>query len=207
MTTKRNNIRGANRRVTQNKSPSQGQALSYELMKCPVYKPIYQFSRVIEEAYDIITDGVNPSLGALTFRLISLPSYTNFTNLFDLYRITKVQIDWVPEYTELTDAALVSNAVNVRFNTAVDISDATIPANVDSILQYQQLSSTGITKPHSRTFAPAMLMGGLVPCSCWLPTSASSEAHYGLKYAIPATGVAMIFRSRVKLWVECANVN
>jgi len=176
-------------------------------MKCPVYKPIYRFSRVIEGAYDIVTDGVNPSLGALTFRLVSVTNYTNFTNLFDLYRIAKVQIDWVPEYTELTDAALVSNGVNVRFNTAIDVTDASIPSSVDAVLQYQQLSSTGITKPHSRSFAPAMLMGGVVPCSCWLPTTASNEAHYGLKYAIAETGTPMTFRSRVKLWIECANVN
>lgn len=178
-----------------------------QVMKCPVYRPVYKFSRVIEERFDISTDGINPSLTAFVFTLDTLPDYTDFTRLFDMYRITKVEIDWVPEYTELTDAALVSNAVNVRFNSTVDLTDASAPASVDEVLQYQQLLSSGITKPHKRVWQPTFLMGGFVPCSCWLPTSAPSERHYGLKVAIPPTGVAMTFRSRCRLFVECSNVN
>ena len=149
-------------------------------MKCPVYRPVYKFSRVVEGVFDISTDGINPSLSAYVFRLDSLPDYTDFTRLFDMYRITKVEIDWVPEYTELTDAALVSNAVNVRFNSTVDLTDASAPASVDEVLQYQQLLSSGITKPHKRVWQPTFLMSGFIPCSCWLPTSAPSERHYGL---------------------------
>ena len=178
-----------------------------QVMKCPVYRPVYKFSRVVEGVFDISTDGINPSLLAYVFRLDTLPDYTDFTRLFDMYRITKVEIDWVPEYTELTDAALVSNAVNVRFNSTVDLTDASAPASVDEILQYQQLLSSGITKPHKRVWQPTFLMGGYVPCSCWLPTSAPSERHYGLKVAIAPTGVAMTFRSRCRLCVECSNVN
>ena len=108
----------------------------------------------------------------------------------------------------MTDAALVSNAVNVRFNSAVDISDSSAPASVDEVLQYQQLVSTGITKVHKRSWRPTIPMteGGL-PCYCWVPTSDPSHKHYALKVAIPPTGVAMTFRSRVKLYVECADVN
>lgn len=176
-------------------------------MRCPVYRPVYKFHRTIEEAFDLTCDGINPTLGAFTFSLSQVPNSTNFTNLFDVYRITKVKVDWIPEYTELTDAALVSNAVNVRFNTAIDLTDSSVPADVDTVLTYQQLHSTGITKPHSRQWVPTFLMGGLVPCTCWLPTSAPTQAHYGLKYGIPPTGVEMILRSRMKLWIECANVN
>lgn len=207
MTAKQAKRSAVNRRASQKKSPEKSGQVSTEVMRTPVYRPIYKFTRSIEEAYDIICDGTNPSLGAMSFNLATVPSASNFTNLFDMYRITKIKIDWVPEYTELSDAALVSNAVNVRFNTAIDLSDTGVPADVDIVLTYQQLHSTGITKPHSRTWVPVFLMGGLVPCACWLPTSASSQAHLGLKYGIPPTGVAMTLRSRVKLWIECANVN
>lgn len=209
--TAKNKSKGARRGVTKIKSPSDGPSngrqLGTQIMKCPVYRPVYKFNRVVEERYDIATDGINPSLNAFVFTLDQLPDYTDFTRLFDMYRITKVEIDWVPEYTELTDAALVSNAVNVRFNSTVDLSDAASPASVDEVLQYQQLISTGITKAHKRSWVPTFLMGGLVPCTCWLPTSSPSERHYGLKVAIPPTGVAMTFRSRCRLYVECANVS
>jgi hypothetical protein len=206
--TKGQNKRGASRRVSQNKSSGQQQQqMSNQVMKCPVYRPVYKFNRVVEGIYDIATTGISPTIGAWEFRLDTLPGYTDFTNLFDMYIIKKVEIDWLPEYTELTDAALVSNAVNVRFNTAIDISDGGSPATVDEVLEYATVQSTGITKPHKRVFTPSFLMGGLVPCNCWLPTTASSERHYSVKYGIPPTGVAMVFRSRCRLYVECANVN
>jgi len=177
-------------------------------MKCPVYRPVYKFTRTIESsAFDVVCDGINPTLSGFIFQLSQLPNSTDFTNLFDMYRITKIKIDWVPEYTELTDAAPLSNAVNVRFNSVIDLTDNLAPASVNEVLQFQQLVSTGITKPHQRTWQPTFLMGGLVPCSCWLPTSSPGERHFGLKLGIPPTGVAMVFRSRVKYFVECANVN
>jgi hypothetical protein len=202
-TAKNKSKRGASRRVSQNKTTGQ---LSIP-MNCPVYRPVYKFSRTLDRIYDVNTDGINPALFGFLFRLSNLPSFTDFTNLFDMYRITKVEIEWLPEYTELTDAALVSNAVNVRFNSCVDISDAAAPGTVAQILQYQNLKTSSITKPHKQTFVPAFLMGGLVPCTCWLPTSNPAENHYGVKVAIEPTGVPMNFTSKVKIHVECANVN
>lgn len=177
-------------------------------MSCPVYRPVYKFTRVVEGVFDITTDGINPSLSGLIFSLDDLPDYTDFTNLFDMFRITHIEIDWVPEYTELTDAALVSNAVNVRFNSAIDLTDAAVPLSTAEVLQFQQLVSTGITKTHKRKWQPTIVLkNSNIPCFCWVPTSEANTNHYGLKVAIPPTGVAMTFRSRVKYYVECANVN
>lgn len=205
LATKKNIKRGASSRVTQNKSPASGQ-IAGQFMNCPVYRPIYKFKRTIERLVDIGTDGINPALYGFNFALSNLNDYQDFTRLFDMYRITKIEVLWLPEYTELTDAALVSNAVNVQFNSSVDISDASPPSSVGELLNYQQVKTTGITKQHSVSWTPTFLMGGFVPCSCWLPTSADSERHYGLKVAIDPTGVAMTFRSKVVFYVECANV-
>jgi len=176
-------------------------------MKVPVYRPVYKFTRSFELDGNVICDGINPTLVGTAYMLSQLPSYTDFTKLFDMYRITKIEASFYPEYTELTDAAPVSNAVNVLFNSAVDISDNSAPLTVNALLEYQQLKTTGITKVHVNTWVPAIKMGGLVPCMCWLPTSAPSELHYGLKIAVPPTGVSMTFRCKVKYWLECANVN
>lgn len=176
-------------------------------MTCPVYRPVYKFSRQVQEVFNINCDGINPSLGAFVFALNQLPDYTDFTRLFDMYRIAKIEICYFPEYTELTDAALVSNAKNVQFNTVVDLTDASSPGTVDEVLQYQQIASTPITKEHTRRWEPTILMGGTTPCRCWLPTSNDGERHYALKFGIPPTGVAMELRSRVRFYLEFANVN
>lgn len=203
---KKNSKRAVNRRASQNKSPGE-KGRKYEIMRTPVYRPVYKFTRTFEGGVDVACDGINPSLYGFTFQLSNLPNSTDFTNLFDLFRITHIEVEWTPEYTELTDAAPISNAVNIRFNSCVDISDGSAPSNVQAVLQYGNLHATGITKVHKIKFVPAILMDALIPCMCWVPTSAPTTKHYAVKVAVEPTGVAMTFRSKVKFWLECANVN
>lgn len=176
-------------------------------MICPVYKPVHEFFRTVDERFDFSTDGINPLLASFIFTLDQLPDYTDFTRLFDLYKIKRIELEWQPEYTELTDAALVSNAVNVYFNSVIDLTDGSAPSSVDELLQSQQLKQSGITKVHKRSWEPVIQMSDIVPCKCWLPTSQPSIRHYAIKVAIPPTGVAMTFRSRARFYVSCANIN
>lgn len=143
------------------------------------------------------------NIGVFNFSLNDLPNYTEFTALFDLYKIERIEIEWTPEYTELTDAAPVSNAVNVYFNSAIDPAGNT-PASVDDVLQYRSLQSTSITKMHKRDFVPAYLMDGVIPASTYISCASPSINLYGLVYGIPATGVAMTFRSRAKFYLSMA---
>lgn len=176
-------------------------------MSCPVYRPTYKFHRVVEAVCDVFTDGTNPSLQGFNFSLSQLPDYTEFTNLFDLYRINKIEVEWNPEYTTLSDASPLSTALNVRFNSAIDLSNSLAPSTVGEVLQYQQLQSTGITKVHKRAWRPTVMMGDLTPCYCWIRTSDPNESHFGIKIAIEPSGTAMEFQSRVRMELEFANVN
>jgi len=203
-----NNRRRQNKRKkTGGKSAANngGRGQSQSLMKQPRYYPIVTFSRTVTSLYDINCTGIAPSLGVIAFALDQLPAYTEFSNLFQSYRLMRVKLTWRPEYTELTDAALVSNAVNVTFNTAIDQTLGTSPATVDDVLQYQNCMSTGITKTHTRTFKPAIIMNnGMVCTDCFLSVSNPNELHYGIQYAIPPTGVAMVFRSTMVMKFQCA---
>jgi len=178
--------------------------LSAPGMVQPLYKPVVPFTRTIQGGtFDITCDGVNPSVGVYNFSLNDLPNSTEFSNLFQVYKIQKVHIKWEPEYTVLSDASALSNSVNVQFNTAVDPSGNT-PASVDDVLQFQNCKSTGITKPHVRSFTPYLFMDGTSPCSCYVSSNSPSTNFWGLQYGIPATGVAMKFRSSVKYTIICA---
>lgn len=142
-------------------------------------------------------------MGTFNFSLVDVPNSTEFTTLFDTYKIERIEIEWYPEYTELTDAALVSNAVNVQLNTAIDPSGYS-PATVSDVLQYRTLHSTGITKQHKRSFIPAYLMDGIVPVSAYISTQSPSTNWFGVLYGVVPTGVAMTFRSRVKFFLSLA---
>lgn len=169
----------------------------------PRLYPVVTFSRTLTERFDIATNGIASNIGSFIFTLDQLAQYTDFTNLFLQYRITKIRIQWKPEYTELTDAALVSNAVNVNFNSSIANATATSPTSVDDVLSCQSLKQTSITKQHTRTFEPATLMNNMF-CNCYITSDSPSERHYAIWYAIPPTGVAMVFRSTVVFTVSCA---
>lgn len=194
----------ANRRKNANNSGAQNGATS-ALMTQPRYKPVCHFSRTVQDAaFDVYCDGINPSLNGFQFTLDRLPDYQDYTNLFLTYQITRIKINWKPEYTELTDAALVSNAINVNFNSAIDQTNALAPLSVQELIQYQSNKSTGITKQHVRTFIPAMLMGGTSPCECYISTQNPSERLFGIKVAVPPTGVAMTFRTTITYYLTCS---
>lgn len=149
---RRRNKNKANKKNRGRKSGSNngGMGSSQSIMKQPRYYPIVTFSRTLTGLFDINCTGIAPSLGVLVFTLDQLPAYTDYTNLFQSYRLLRVKITWRPEYTELTDAALVSNAVNVTFNSAIDQTSPSSPATVDEVLEYQNCLTTGITKTHTR---------------------------------------------------------
>lgn len=193
--TKSYNKSGAKRRVTRNKSPPN--------IGNPTQSTPIKIQRTVEGLFDINNTGLSPTVGVFNFSLNDLPNYAEFTALFDLYKIELIEIEWTPEYTELTDASLASNAVNVYFNSAIDPAGNT-PSAVDDVLQYRSLHSTMITKRHKRTFVPSYLMDGIVPASCYISSASPSSNLWGIVYGIPATGVAMTFRSRVKYHLSLA---
>ena len=57
----------------------------------------------IKRTYQATTVGTDTgtfkAIGAYDFKLSYLPAYTDFTNLFDQYRIVKVKIEFIPNLT------------------------------------------------------------------------------------------------------------
>lgn len=157
----------------------------------------------MEALYDINCDGINPAFGVFDFSLNDLPSSTDFTNLFALYKIERIEIEWYPEYTVLSDGGVTSPAVNVLLNTAIDPSGRT-PSQVSDVQQYRTLHSTGISKTHKRDFVPAVLIDGIAPMSTYLSTASPSTNWWGVVYGVLPTGTAMRFRSRAKFHLSLA---
>lgn len=169
-------------------------SVSGTAMTCPNLGPTINLTRRVEDQFNIVCDGINPSVGIINFSLNDLPSFAEFTALFQMYRIDEVEIQWRPEYTELTDAALVSNAVNVCLNTSVSAIGNT-PVTVNDVLQNSNCSSTSITQKHNVRLRPAVLMDGTSPCYCFVSSLSPSINWWGVQYGVAPTGVAMTFRS------------
>lgn len=132
-------------------------------------------------------------MGSMAFYLSDLPVSTDFTNLFDQYRIVSVDIHMVPR----VNSNLASNpsALSV-FHYATDSTDATAVNSLADILQYsgcKRVNCNAVKDFHikikpqaSDVFYNGSVVSGYgsAPGNTWINTGGTSAnvAHYGLKY-------------------------
>lgn len=128
------------------------------------------------------------TFGALNFSLNDLPNYTEFTNLYDMYKINCVKVTFWPQQTISNSLGSVNNpAGNARFFSAIDYNDGTQPTSVDELREYQSCKFTTVLKPHKRViFKPKILDTSSYSISPWMSTASPSSNYFGLKYAIEA---------------------
>jgi len=166
----------------------------------PTLYPRITMARQFTGTYDVTNDGINPTLIGFDFNLTTVPQYLEWTNVFQAYCIEKIEIWWRPEYTVLSDSAPLSNAVNVEFNSAIDLTNNSAPTAVTDVQAYQSCAHTSITQTHYRKFKPAYSTNSIPVCA-YVSTSNPGAKWNGIKVAIPPCGVAMTFRSVVKVIV------
>jgi len=168
------------------------------LIRQPTLYPRVAFSRMVDGVYNFTNDGINPTLVGYDFNLTTLPQYTEWTAMFQAYCIEMIEI-WIrPEYTVLSDSAPLSNAVNVELFTCIDLTNNTAPTSVGDVQAYQSCAHTGITQNHYRKFAPAYSATSLPVCGL-VSTGNPGAKWNALKIAVPPCGVAMTFRTVVKM--------
>ena len=99
---------------------------------------IHRFRRSYNAGVIITTDGINPTYGTFNFSINDMPGYTEFTALFDSYKITGIKLLLIPyTQTQSISTSSLNNARNVPFFYVIDRTDATMPTSVDEILEYQ----------------------------------------------------------------------
>lgn len=126
-------------------------------------------------------------LGSQAFTLNSLPSFNEFTNLFDQYRILKCEVMCYPRQS----AAPVAGQNASLFHWAPDHTDVTAPANEADVLQYEGRRTVQAYKPFKMTLSPkpaAAYWQGLTATGYgpvnrqWIDTKSPAVQHYGIKY-------------------------
>jgi len=122
------------------------------------------------------------------FRLSDLPSTTEFTNLFDQYRIVMVEAEYV-----FSTHILASQARYPRIAFAVDYSDSTNPGSESEVLQYQNAEAFQfgqVKHTFKRVFKPRAALAayqgtftgyGTASPNQWFDTNNSSIEYYGTK--------------------------
>lgn len=174
-------------------------------------KSQYFFTRYADFS-TIVCNNITDTLGSINFSLNDVPSYTEFTALYDMYKINAVKIIFLPQMTSNISVSSVNNPyANTRFFSCLDFNDSTAPTSIDDVRQYQNAKFTPILKRHKRYLRPKILDStGYNPVNPWISTASPSVIYYGLKYAIENTnatvGTTFEYSVEVKFYLSFKNV-
>lgn len=149
---------------------------------------VYRFTRHCDISPSLLSN-INPTFGSINFSLNDLPNYTEFTSLYDMYKINAVTVTFIPQMTENVSAVTLNNPyANTRFYSCIDYNDNSPPTTIDEVRQYQNCKVTSILRMHKRyIYKPKVLDAGGYTFSPWISTAFPSNNYYGLKYAVEST--------------------
>lgn len=181
---------------------------------------IHNFKRSYYKEGAFASDPTNDTFQGLVFSLQNLPQYTDFTTLFDQYRINKIKMTLYPRQnvTNGTFPSPTTDAVqSCQVFSVIDMDDGTAPVGLDTLLQYQNLKTTRGLRQHSRTFKPGVeiaqtnngtLAGSMVKKSPWLDATNALVWHNAVKLAFQNTGgfAPITYDMKVDMWISCKNV-
>lgn len=155
------------------------------------------------------------TLGGFAFSLSDLNEVTSFTNLFDQYKIIKIQVELIP----LTIPATM-NATGAFYSTAllmaIDYDDSGTPASLQVVKNYQnvRIIPPGTQRVYKFAFEPHMALAAysgsftsyanLKPR--WIDASSTGVVHYGLKYGVATSAVQVQFQVLTRYVVQFRNV-
>lgn len=177
-----------------------------------VTNKIYSFKRTTESTTVSVASGAALSV-IYSPSLSNLPSYTDFTNLFDMYRICGMKIVLTPNIN-------MNNVVtNQRFNvfSVIDYNDLGA-VTVAQAEQYQNVKRYINTRTMSRYFKPRIAINQTDVSSTaftasyktpWISTSNVNIAHGFLKFISDVNPLANTYywTSQITLYVQFKNVN
>lgn len=160
--------------------------------------PIHKFRRWVGFS-GWSSAALTTSFYSTSFALSGVPGYTEFTALYDQYRLTKVILHLLPTNIAVTNSNSASTIVNLapRAVTAIDFDDSTNAASFSELREYSTAEVHMTTDKCVRTFSPAVSTvvyegvssSGYAPTwGQWISTNDPTVPHYGFKGAIEPTG-------------------
>lgn len=172
---------------------------------------LYLFKRFCDYGELSISNAL-PTFSAYNFSLSDLPNSTEFTSLYDMYKINCVKISFIPQQTQSISIGSINNPnASARFFSAIDYNDGSAPTSLDDLRQYQSCKMTPILRTHKRViFKPKILDSNGFSISPWMSTASPSANYFGLKVAVEpmesTTTTTMVYTVEAKLYMSFKQV-
>lgn len=194
----------------------------YALRKRRLGDNVYSFKRRVVlgnissscNASGVGTAGAN----GYAFALADLTSYTEFTNLFDQYKITGVKLDFIP-FADNISWQVANNGAGISapggpLLISADHDDSTPPASANEMLQKQTTKVIPVGRRYRMFIKPKFNVatysgGGIAPASGWLDTGSVSVPHYGAKAWMAAPNIpdtSFTYQVWATYYIKCKGV-
>lgn len=155
-----------------------------------------------------------PYLSGWPIRLSDVPNYTDFTNLFDQYRIKYVKTKWYLKVDPGAQAA--ASAIYPKIYYSRDYNDTTAPANLGELRERGDCKFKVLRpdRPVIIKFKPNLLQSIFTSGTAvqepvwdkWLNTSASDTPYCTIKWAFDdLTNTNYKVECEAYFYIECKN--
>lgn len=162
---------------------------------------IYSFKRTYQASN--INSAVTFGNSAFQFKLSDLPSASEFTTLFDSYRITGVKMTLIPQFTQTdlnTADPNTTNKTTPNYYTVIDYDDNTALSGATDYFQYDTFKlwrGNRIVKVYCKprlqltgNVSGASTLAFQAPKGQWVDCNQTGAPYFGLKVGIDSTPVA-----------------
>lgn len=176
-------------------------------------QPVHYFKRSVYLANAVSAVGAN-NFFAAAYALNGIPNHTEFTALYDQYKITGVKLKFVPRgnSSDINTGAPISSLI-----TVTDTDDTAVPSSIDQLTQYQSMKMTRSTQQQVRYWKPkfnvatvntlALGINGKMNTTGWLDVTDDAVQHFGIKGVLTSNpGVTVSYDILVTLYLAFKNV-
>lgn len=168
--------------------------------------------RVRRGTFSQLAAGSGVQSVAYVFQLQDLPAYTEFTTLFDQYRIREVDIAFIP----LSNSVPPTSTSGGELTTVLDYDDGTALATEIAAFQYESAVTTPPWSVNRRKLVPRLATAAYagaftsyanMPSSTWIDSTSIGVQYYGVKAVMPqATGSQVTLYDVIATYkIECRN--
>lgn len=151
------------------------------------------------QSANVVASNSGAVSNSYSFNIASLPDITDFSNLFDQYKLNAIEVTFIPNITS-NDMNPVSTYYEMpNVHSIIDRDDDAAPGALTNLMQYPSYRRTRGHQVHKRYWKPALAQtiyktgattGTAQKGPMWLDLADTTIPHFGLKLYIDQTNAS-----------------
>jgi hypothetical protein len=174
----------------------------------------YVFQLKDETIVSLTTSSTVPTAGGYPFMLANLANVSSLLSMFDQYKILVIDFRMRPR-TNVASGTIAN--ISAPMYLVIDYDNASTPASVNVVSDYQSVAVVEGYQSCRRVFAPHVAVAAYASgaftsyanTSSWIDVAYPAVEHYGIRYYSPTSTAADIISwdLDVRYYIEFRNVN